>query len=252
MSLEDFQILDNEPIDNSTVKRDYFKIYLHQCALLNDLDQNVEFIFGENIKYHQFGNSHLGFSISVRKVNRNKLNFTIDPATNEVIRLVNNAFACCFKEGTLSITGGMEIEQVKVLGQVSTIMTALTSKDGNLLSHFDDIDETENGSNTTLLKQMHINNHREANSGRTKGHLALEQIVGFCKTFKKITKNLGFHLSFETNDLQDIIFTTLGDDINVTINSLYLFVPVSIPNTETQVMFNESIRNNYIITYDSW
>ena len=45
---------------------------------------------------------------------------------------------------------------------------------------------------------------------------------------------------------------TLGDDINVTINSLYLYVPVLIPNTEAQVMFNESIKNYYTITYDSW
>ena len=54
------------------------------------------------------------------------------------------------------------------------------------------------------------------------------------------------------NDLQDIIFTTIADDINVTINSLYLYVPQLIPSTTTQVMFNESIMNNYTITFDSW
>ena len=54
------------------------------------------------------------------------------------------------------------------------------------------------------------------------------------------------------NDLQDIIFTTIADDINVTINNLYLFVPVLIPNSQTQVMFNEAIMNNYTITFDSW
>ena len=48
------------------------------------------------------------------------------------------------------------------------------------------------------------------------------------------------------NDLQDIIFTTIADDINVTINSLYLFVPQRIPSTSTQVM------NKYTITFDSW
>ena len=31
-----------------------------------------------------------------------------------------------------------------------------------------------------------------------------------------------------------------------------MFVPTLIPNSEAQVMFNESIRNNYTITYDSW
>ena len=56
----------------------------------------------------------------------------------------------------------------------------------------------------------------------------------------------------KTNDLQSIIFTTIATDINVTINSVCLFVPIIIPNTDTQVMFNESIKNNYAITYDAW
>ena len=67
-----------------------------------------------------------------------------------------------------------------------------------------------------------------------------------------ITKNLGFHLTFKTNDLQNIILTTLANNITVTIFSLYLFVPILLPNTETQVMFNESITKHYTITYDSW
>ena len=54
------------------------------------------------------------------------------------------------------------------------------------------------------------------------------------------------------NDLQDFIFTTIADDINVTINSLDLYVPQLIPSTTNQVMFNESIMNNYTITFDSW
>ena len=29
MSLEDFQLLDNEPFDNSFVERDHLKIYYH-------------------------------------------------------------------------------------------------------------------------------------------------------------------------------------------------------------------------------
>ena len=54
------------------------------------------------------------------------------------------------------------------------------------------------------------------------------------------------------NELQDIIFTTLANDINVTINSLYLYVPILISNSSTQVVFNEAIINNYTITFDSW
>ena len=54
------------------------------------------------------------------------------------------------------------------------------------------------------------------------------------------------------NDLQDIIFTTIATDINVTINSVCLYVPILIPNTQTQVLLSESIMNNYRITFDSW
>ena len=35
-------------------------------------------------------------------------------------------------------------------------------------------------------------------------------------------------------------------------NSLYLYVPFLIPTTETRLMFNESIQNNYKIFFDEW
>ena len=69
------------------------KIYHQQGANLNDPDQNVEFIFGENNNYHQIGNSYLEFDITVRNTAGN----FIDDGSN--IRLINNAFAYCFKEG---------------------------------------------------------------------------------------------------------------------------------------------------------
>ena len=99
---------------------------------------------------------------------------------------------------------------------------------------------------------MLINNHIDANRVKIKGYLCLEDIFGFCKTFKKVTKNLGFHISFKTNDLQDIIYTSMIDDINVTTNNLFLYVPNLIPSVETQVMFNEATQNNYKIFYDEW
>ena len=40
--------------------------------------------------------------------------------------------------------------------------------------------------------------------------------------------------------------------INVTINSLYLFVPTYIPSPETQLMFNDSIKNSFNLSFDSW
>ena len=245
MSLEDFQMIDNDPIDNSIVKRDYIRVYHQQGANLNDSNQNVEFIFGENNNYHQIGNSYLEFDITIRNTAGNFTNAS-------VIRLVNNAFAFCFKEASITTTGGMDIEVDKYVGPVSTIMRMLTSKDGDLSSYFDKNGESVLD-NDNPLKKILINNHAvEANKGRIKGQLALEHIFGFCKTFKKITKNLGFHLIFKMNDLQDIVFSTIADDINVTINSLYLYVPQLIPNTQTQLMFNESIMNNYTITFDSW
>ena len=67
MSLEDFHFLDNEPVDNSIIKRVFTKSYHQQGAQLNQSDQNIEFIFGENNIYHQIGNGYLEFNIKVRK-----------------------------------------------------------------------------------------------------------------------------------------------------------------------------------------
>ena len=88
MSLENFQLLENEQIDNSIIKRDFVKVYHQQGAQLNDPDQNIEFIFGENNIYHQIGTSYLQFDITVRKSDNANFNVSNDVATNEVIRLV--------------------------------------------------------------------------------------------------------------------------------------------------------------------
>ena len=96
MSLEDFQLLDNESFDNSIMKRDFTKIYHQQGAQLNQLDQNIEFIFSENNNYHQIGNGYLEFNITVRK--NDTTNFHIE----NPIRLINNGYAFCFKEARLN------------------------------------------------------------------------------------------------------------------------------------------------------
>ena len=85
MSIEDFQLIDNIEIDNSIIKRDFTKIYHQQGAQLNNPDQNIDFIFGENNNYHQIGNSYLQYDITVK--NDDDSNF----ADADVIRLVNNA-----------------------------------------------------------------------------------------------------------------------------------------------------------------
>ena len=103
MNLEDSQLLDNEPLDNSILERDFTKIYHQQGAQLNQSDQNIEFIFGENNNYHQKGNGYLEINITVRKNNTSIFHHE-DP-----IRLVNNGFAFCFKEARLSTSIGSDI-----------------------------------------------------------------------------------------------------------------------------------------------
>ena len=53
-----------------------------------------------------------------------------------------------------------------------------------------------------------------------------------------------------TNDLQNIIYTSIAADINVTINILFLFIPILKSSVETQLMFNEATQNIYKISFD--
>ena len=54
-----------------------------------------------------------------------------------VIRLVNNAFAYTFKYASISTTSGGEIKVNKNVGPTSTMMRALTSEDGDIISYFE-------------------------------------------------------------------------------------------------------------------
>ena len=56
---------------------------------------------------------------------------------------------------------------------------------------------------------MLIDNHTDANKSKIIGYLLLEDIFGFCKPFRKVNKNSGFHITFKTNDLQDVIYTSM-------------------------------------------
>ena len=133
-------------------------------------------------------------------------------------------------------------------------MRIVTHKDGDLSTYFDIIDESEGEINNTSLKQILVDNHTEANQGLIRGHLSLEHIFGFCRSFKKITKGLGFELDLRTsNRKRDILYTTLGEnDVNVTINSINLFIPQIIPSPESQVYFNEAISKTFTLSYESW
>ena len=256
MSLEDFQLLDNESFYNSIIKRDFLKVYHQQGAQLKNADQNIEIIFGENNNFHQIGNPYFEFDITVRPQN------AADAFVNDSpIRLTNKGFAYVFQEARLS-TSTIDLEHNKYVCQISTIIRVVSSRDGDLLSQFENINEevganedsTEEKIQSNSLNKMLITNLEAANRGKIKRQLPLEHILGLCKTYKKVTKNLGFRITFKTANLQDIIYTTNADatQTNVTINSLYLFVPFLIPTTETQLMFIESFQNNYRIFFDEW
>ena len=144
MNLEDFQLLDKEALDNSIIKRRFTKLYHRRGDQLNQTDQKIEFIFGENNNYHQRGNAYLEFNFTVRKNDTTKFH------NDDPIRLVNNAFAFCFKEACLSTSIGGDIEITKFCGKVSTFMRVKSNKDGDLISQFDN----NNGNDIPILKRL--------------------------------------------------------------------------------------------------
>ena len=137
MSLEDFQLIDIESFVKSIVKRVYLKVYHQQGAQLNQSNQNIVFIFGENNCYHQISIAYLEFDITVRKIDTTIFQYD-DP-----IRLVNNVSAFCFKEARLSTSINGDFEHNKLCGQVSTKMKVISNKDVDFLSQFDNINETD-------------------------------------------------------------------------------------------------------------
>ena len=205
------------------------------------------------IIFFQIGNVYLEFDIRVRRANGNAFAIGLAPV-GDIIRLVNNAFAYTIHDARISSSSGVEIEQNKFVGAISTTMRLITQKEGDLSRYFDIIDESEDEINNSLLRKILIDNHTEANRGLIRGHLPLEYIFRFGKSFKKITKGLGFELDLRTsNRKRDILYTTLGEnDVNVTINSISLFIPQIIPSLETQVYFNEAISKTFTISFESW
>ena len=252
MSAEDFQLIDIEKIDDSIIKRDFIKIYNQSGANVDAANSQIKFYFGENHFFIQVDNGYLEFDIRIRRDDGNA--FSILAPGKDIIRLVNNAFAYTIHDTRISTSAGVEIEQNKYVGPISTIMRLVTQKDGDLSTYFDIINESENGINDSSSKQTLINNHTETNRGLIREHLPLEYIFGFARSFKKITKGLSFELDLRTsNKKRDNLYTTLGDkDVNVTIKSISLFIPQIIPSPETQVKVNESISKTFTLSYESW
>ena len=171
----------------------------------------------------------------------------------DVIKLVNNALVHMFEDFYIDTTGGTEIESKRIVPQVSTIMRLLTSKDKDLSSYFAEI----KGKNfiDTLWKQILIDiDKTQANKQKILGILQFQQFFEFCKTFKKVPKVLGFHLTFKTTVLQKTVYTRLpAARVNIVhFNHLHLFVPMLIPSPETQSNFNRSIRESFTSSFDSW
>ena len=166
MSSEDFQLLDIEPNDNSIIKTGFTKLYHRKRDQLNQPDQNNDFIFGENINYHQIGNAYLESNITVRKNGGTIFHY------DNPVRSVNNGFAFCFIKVRLCTTLGSNNKTNKFFGQVSTIMRAISNKVGDLLSEFDNINEKDKPVlekladlppqiRSTPHQKMLINNHTD-------------------------------------------------------------------------------------------
>ena len=138
---------------------------------MNQSDQNVEFIFGENNNYHQIGNGYLEFDITVRK--NDGTNFQYD----DPVRLLNIRFEFCFNEVRLSTTLGSDFEHNKFCGQLSTFLKVISNKDGVLLSQFYNINENDipvlerfadlpPQIKSTPHQKMLINNHTDPKKGK--------------------------------------------------------------------------------------
>ena len=67
-----------------------------------------------------------------------------------------------------------------------------------------------------------------------------------------MTKQIGVHLTFETADLQNTIYTSLGDNIKKKFAKLFSFVPIIVPDASNQIRFNESNKNSFTLSFDSW
>ena len=97
----------------------------------------------------------------------------------------------------------MEIEHVKFSEQSSSTMRSITSKDADLVSHFDKFNDGDINTSikNTYLKEMLIDNLTVVtNKDKNESQFPLEHLFGFCKTVKKITKSLGFNLTLKSID----------------------------------------------------
>ena len=149
MNAEDFQLIDGEKNDNSIIKRDFIKIYHQSGANVDAENSQTKFYIGENHNFIQVRNGYLEFDIRIRRADGNP--FTIVAPGNDIKKLVNNAFAYTVHDARISSSSGVENEQNKFVGPISTIMRLVTQKDGDLSTYFDIIDESEGDINISSV-----------------------------------------------------------------------------------------------------
>ena len=183
MSAENFQLLDYEKMDNSDIRREFVKKYHQHGAKVNDENQEIQFFLAEIFDYIQVSNGHLEFEMEIRKADKTFF-IKADDNTKEVFTFVNNAFTFTNHDARISTSAGTEIEQNKLLGPLSRILTLITQKK-RMTTYSDKIDENEDGINSSSVKQRVINKHTETNRGITKKHLPRDYVFGFCRSFKK-------------------------------------------------------------------
>ena len=131
-------------------------------------------------------------------------------------------------------------------------MGALTTKGGDFLSPFHEIDESEAQLNNTTLKPNLVTNHDVAESrGKMEGKLPLEHNFGFRKTLNFFFKKVGFPPTFKTADLQDKIYTTLDHNFVIKIGEFFFYVFNLIPDAQIQILFNDLFKRSFTLSFDS-
>ena len=124
------------------------------------------------------------------------------------------------------------ILSIKICGSSLNFYESLNKQRWKNLSHFDKIDEFQAQIQNISLKHLLFNNHDVADNEGRKKQLPLEHFLDSTELLKKITEQLGLYITFETADLLDILYTTIGNNIEVNLNKSLLYIPIFIPNAQ--------------------
>ena len=97
-----------------------------------------------------------------------------------------------------------------------------------------------------MLIDSHTN---DDNKRKRKALISVKFIFDFCRTFEKLTKSLGVELQVRTTpEKQNVVHTTLrGNDVEVTISSLYPYIASVVPSPAQQQLFIESVKKSVFI-----